>query len=901
MNMDMKRVIAIGLLSFLAPVGKAVGLVPELTLTITPVSGAAPLTVTANASCSASDPCLAYAWDFQDGSSGITGRSVSHTFTAAGSYDVVVAATDANGNPAIGDEIVTVTAPSTPTSDAIMGFESLGTWDVIGSAARSGFMVTTTTDRTQGKAAYSIANPPGMTKLISQPIASSATALAGIGNTGALLQIDIQIPTNSGYITGQVSSPSHGLHDVLLGQVDFSPYRTGIYNTISFNIPDEVSSALGGATFSDLVFEFSVSSPAGTTGAYLFDNLRVHYVELVQSPTGAPPPPGYGGSVNLVVLGNKPVTQTSDLGPTQIPDAFHLKMGTAGTTTVRLQLGLDGTPAFTCTYSADATDTTGHSYILKSCTRGFNAGDLVNSNWVHLAIVGGDATQQIRAQLAMNPMGDLTGAGLLPPMPTFWGDADTCTPAPVSGTVVTTSPSCANQVAEANEIISNYFTQLIKFNPAPNWIVMPVPEFALRHGDATGSEVPKSLSLTPDDASNEPIVFDEGQHLSSGGTWDAYWNLKGNLTPTVVAGTDENDTLFNATFLADVVLRGTDVSLMAAIVTADTDSGQTTPASKPATSSGDVSFVLFGGPEIPPSGPIVPSAGFSVNSTFTKEFPLLPIHAGIIVFNLGATADVGLTASGDPASSGLKNITVTPHGDMGVHLKAGIDILLGSGTVDTNIDLLSVSTPVAAQAQWALDSSDSSAPFCAIGVTGSATGEKTYSSAGGAVDLNATIGICPLCWTGSLNLINWEPMPITTSNLFTDPLDSKFRLPAGLAACGKWQGTASGHILKCTQRDSNGCCLARKEKVGSVPVTATFSQNGTSVSGTVDGESVTGTNINGVVSLSTTPIANICGPIEVSAEAVGTISSDSSTFSGQVYINNNHNVKGDFTLQYTGP
>jgi hypothetical protein len=102
-----------------------------------------------------------------------------------------------------------------------------------------------------------------------------------------LLQIDALIPVqqdnavNSGWIQPFVTSPSPGLNKILLGKVDFNNYRPGIYNAIGFAIPDEVGSALSGAAFTDLTFEFDVSSPCITTGTYLFENLRVHSVPPV--------------------------------------------------------------------------------------------------------------------------------------------------------------------------------------------------------------------------------------------------------------------------------------------------------------------------------------------------------------------------------------------------------------------------------------------------------------------------------------------------------------------------------------------------------------------------------------------------------------------------------------------
>src|SRR5260370_10527980 len=135
---------------------------------------------------------------------------------------------------------------------------------------------------------------------------------------------------------------------------------------------------------------------------------------MVLAGPGTQPPPGYGGSVDLVVFGNTSVTQIFPIGPVQVPNGFHLKLGTAGATTVQLQLGFDGTAAFTCTYGADPSDPSGKSYILTSCTGGNQAGDLVSANWVRLSIVGGYATIKLRAQLSPNPIADLLRGGIIP-------------------------------------------------------------------------------------------------------------------------------------------------------------------------------------------------------------------------------------------------------------------------------------------------------------------------------------------------------------------------------------------------------------------------------------------------------------------------------------------------------
>lgn len=675
-------------------------------------------------------------------------------------------------------------APTTTDSNAIMGFETLGAWSVKGSSTSPRFSVAITAYRTQGTAALAIANPSNTTKVVSQPIASTATALAGIGDAGARLQIDVLIPVqqgnavNSGYIQPYVSSKSRGLSKVPLAQIFFNDYRPGIYNTFGFAVPHQVSSALGGAAFNDLVFEFDINSPGQITGSYLLDHLRVHSVPLVQDPTNTPPPPGYGGSVDLVVFGDAPVNQSFVLGPTQIPKAFHLKMGTTGATTVRFQLGLDGQPLFTCTYFPYTGDTSLRSYVLDSCTNGFNAGDLINANWVLLAIDnGGVHSQKIRAQIGLSPLGDMLGAGLLPPMPTFWGDADTCVPAPVAGTVVTLSSSCADQIAEANEIITDYFTQVTNSKPAPNWIVTPVPEFALRHGDGT----PFNLLNGPPPTPLDP-PFDSGGDLNPGGNFDAYWRLNGNLTPTAVTtstggATDENKTHFDATFTAHGVAFGEDVDVVDANVVADTDSGQTTPAYVQATSTGSLALYVFGSQVFSES--VNPSVGFSYDPTISEAFNLPPIHIWIFAITIGATADAELKVQGSAAIQGA-DLSVAPTGTVGFHVQGGIDIGVASGGVDTKISLLTVATPAEAQVKWVLKTSPA---LCFTELDGTLKGDLTLSSGGGEIDLKATFGLCPFCDTESQTLYKWGPLASTSSNLFSDVIDTQlFALPASLCA-----------------------------------------------------------------------------------------------------------------------
>src|SRR5260370_34966134 len=82
-------------------------------------------------------------------------------------------------------------------SNAIMGFETPPAWIANGNAA-SDTMVSATTTRTQGSFAYALANPANLTTLTSMPVASTPRALAGLGNPGAIFEVDVMLPVQQG-------------------------------------------------------------------------------------------------------------------------------------------------------------------------------------------------------------------------------------------------------------------------------------------------------------------------------------------------------------------------------------------------------------------------------------------------------------------------------------------------------------------------------------------------------------------------------------------------------------------------------------------------------------------------------------------------------------------------------
>src|SRR6202022_4639534 len=139
---------------------------------------------------------------------------------------------------------------------------------------------------------------------------------------------------------------------------------------------------------------------------------------------------------------------------------------------------------------------------------------------------------------------------------TWWGDFDSCAPAPVKGKVVTTSPSCAAQAAQASQIVTHYFNKLNASNTPKDWIVAPAREGARRHGNGLPHKNLTGAAPSPTD----PPFSEEG-HLNAGGDFDAYYQLNGNLDPKNIAGTDRNTTHFDATFATHSVLFGQDVDI----------------------------------------------------------------------------------------------------------------------------------------------------------------------------------------------------------------------------------------------------------------------------------------------------------------------------------------------------
>lgn len=675
-----------------------------------------------------------------------------------------------------------------PDSNAIMGFETANSW-----IARGVFTTTatSTTDRTQGNYAMAVKDGFLLTTLTSLPVASTATALTGLGASGASFEVDLLPPTVrpndhldrfEGTMELLVSCPSRHLTPELVGSVDLSRLNPGSYNTVKYPIPSRIQNALAGENFSDLTFQFVLSWQLTNVGKlYLFDNLRVNSASVVTVSASTTPPPGYGGSVDLDVIGGSgnpgsPVTQTFPIGPIQVPEGFHLKQGTAsGPSSVSLALGLDGTPSFTCTYLPDPSDTTEKSYIFSSCTGGTEPGDLVSANWTQLAIVDGTSAMEIRAQLAANPMGSQLGHGLLPPMPTFWGDFDTCVPAPQAGTPVTTSPSCTSQFAEANQIVTAYFNNVQEANVGSVWIVTPAPTAAL-HPATLAS--PVNLLPGGGGSGSTTIPFNQSGHINPGGSFDAYWELSGDVGDSLPLGTDSATTSVDARFGTHVVMFGDDADVFDIEGSINTATAESYPVQEGPVATGMITS-YFGGEQFPTDCCSFNIGTVNLNPSHDFDFDLPPIQIWIFQITAGMEISGGFSLTGNVQPNNL-NVVFTPSASIGAHLQGSISIIIASGGVDVKVQLVAVQAPMSANFGWNFNEDPAT---CAATTSGDFNGQLTLSSGGGEVDLTATFGICPICHDVSYPLFKWNPIASTSWTLFDDPLTGTHPLPA--AVCTK--------------------------------------------------------------------------------------------------------------------
>jgi hypothetical protein len=628
--------------------------------------------------------------------------------------------------------------PPVVAPEVVLGFESLNAWRAT-SGKESLSLV-----RTQASEALALTSPASETDLTSARLASTAAGLVGIATTGATISLDVMLPAqlakvkDLGSLQLFVSCPSRKLIEASLGSVNFQGARLGIYRTVKFAVSDKVQRALQGATYTDLTFELRLHAPAKASGAYLFDNMRLG------SP--ATPPPAPAASIDLVATtayspaATSPGVANFPVGVVQVPQSFHVNLGSAGTGTATLALGYTNSSVVTCTYVGA---TGGTSYVLSSCTGGAQAGDLLGADFAQLTIVSGDptaGTTRIRAQLAENPAGDVTGGNVIPPMPTFWGDS----------------------AASANQIATDYFNAA---NAAPpteeRWIQPPVGDFAKRAGDGH----PVDMTQDPPPPNDPPFNY-EG-HMNSGGAWDASWNYSGSLDKATSGDPDQRRTMnltYNLTLQA--VLFGVPHDFATASTEIDTDSG---PVGKTGfdptvgSASGTMRLFLFGNevtgsPPLPVIVPDYPGSDSPNALSYSLDVDFPQIYIWIFTITFRAHADVGITVAKSDTRPVFSNTAIaakiTPTATIGASVTGGIDLGIASGGVEANITLLKASLPFTTVGYWVFDDSCNTT----FNYTLTPDPNTTIGALGGEIDLVAQFGICPFCDHESWTIYKWAPL-----------------------------------------------------------------------------------------------------------------------------------------------
>lgn len=148
----------------------------------------------------------------------------------------------------------------------IWGFENASGWTVTTGAATK----QTSTTHDEGTTSLQLS--------ASSFVAIRADAVAKPSAVSPLLAVDVMIPTQAGpYYLGaiqmSVNAPSLNLYSAWVNQKQLS-IPTGVWQTLTFQLPANVYSQLLASQFSDLQISLGLNPPSGVTQPFRFDNLR---------------------------------------------------------------------------------------------------------------------------------------------------------------------------------------------------------------------------------------------------------------------------------------------------------------------------------------------------------------------------------------------------------------------------------------------------------------------------------------------------------------------------------------------------------------------------------------------------------------------------------------------------
>jgi hypothetical protein len=640
-----------------------------------------------------------------------------------------------------GTEADTETKRAALTSADVMGFEVLNQWNVVQGSVQS---LTLTDTRTQGAKALAVARPSGYTRLDSSNLPSSNMELGEI-DRGASAVVDFMIPAEQanpywfGAVQMYVSAPSRNLYNGYLGQVELTGMRTGIYTTLSFKIPNHVADALHGQTYGDLVFGVVINVPINSPGTYRLDNLRIRGKVPPRPQEDEPiqagqsillePWTSYSPAANTVA------ESTFTQGVIQIPRSFHPVKGRAGTGSATFAYRVGTGALVTCQYPAEAAGT---DYVFGSCSSGAQIGDLVPATFVRLTVVNGDAAAgktRIKAQIALNPIGDELLAGL-PPIPTFWG-------------------SNGDEIAVTFEA---YLRQQLNWQPSGFvQVKLPTPHIAPRDSvTRNGTALPPARP--PED--NDPPFGVDGR-MTHDTRADAGWHVRGSIAaPIDAAGNRRTEFRLDAGVEVWMLNQHTDFLKIIGNVDTNTPrpSGGTVP---PSTHSADFCFEFFGHDALC-AGPFNAQTGLNqplinINPEVTLiSFPSFPFFVDASVL---LTLRANLTGSFTPTGFA---IGIDPLARVRGKLRGGIGVPgFLAGGLSLTADLLRIDAPITASVNATLDLTPGS---CKIHLTETLQGEAIISMGAGSINWWTEAGLCcgcdigEICWRESGRIYDWGPL-----------------------------------------------------------------------------------------------------------------------------------------------
>jgi len=169
---------------------------------------------------------------------------------------------------------VTTQALTAVDIDRVLGFEgaTVSDWSIIQSGPGT---LSVSTTASQGSHSLAVGSHGYV------PVQS--VALPSLGSrVGSVIHYDIMLPSqlkqvspnNYGATQFYLNSPSLGLNNTYLGQVNLTPLPVGQWSTLTFTPSSSVLTKLRG-TYTDLRVTIVVNAPYNATQPYLLDNLRL--------------------------------------------------------------------------------------------------------------------------------------------------------------------------------------------------------------------------------------------------------------------------------------------------------------------------------------------------------------------------------------------------------------------------------------------------------------------------------------------------------------------------------------------------------------------------------------------------------------------------------------------------